>query len=153
MHLWDLNLSRIVRKFTGQKQGKYVIRSCFGGVDGNFVASGSEGTSRVQVVKTQLIICLDGNVYVWHRDSGALLEVLSGHGEGSVNSVAWNPKNERMFASCSDDKTIRIWEAVTPGMLEAAAASADADKGVIITDGTGVAGSSKNEKGKGKVTS
>ena len=151
MHLWDLSLSRIACKFTGQKQGRHVIRSCFGGVDGNFVASGSEGTSRVQVVKTQLIICLDGNVYVWHRDSGALLEVLSGHGEGSVNSVAWNPRNERMFASCSDDKTIRIWEAVTPGMLEAIAASTDDD--AIMTDGASVAGSSKNEKGKGKLTS
>lgn len=55
--------------------------------------------------------CLDGNVYVWHRDTGLLLEVLSGHDDGSVNSVAWNPKNERMFASCADDNSIRIWEA------------------------------------------
>ncbi|RDB21395.1 WD repeat-containing protein 26 [Hypsizygus marmoreus] len=101
IHLWDLNAGRLARKYTGQRQGRHVIRSCFGGADGNFVVSGSE----------------DGNVYVWHRDSGALLEVLSGHGEGSVNSVAWNPRNERMFASCSDDRTIRIWETPPPEML------------------------------------
>jgi WD40 repeat protein len=57
---------------------------------------------------------LDGNVYVWHRDTGTLLEVLSGHGQGSVNSVAWNPRKERMFASCGDDCSIRIWEALPP---------------------------------------
>ena len=27
-----------------------------------------------------------------------------------MNSVAWHPRNERMFASCSDDHTVRIWE-------------------------------------------
>lgn len=153
MHLWDLHLSRIACKFTGQKQGRHVIRSCFGGVDGNFVASGSEGAPRDlgAIYKARLTLYPDGNVYVWHRDSGVLLEVLSGHGEGSVNSVAWNPKNERMFASCSDDRTIRIWEAVTPGMLEAAGSSADKD--TVMTDGASVAGSSKNEKGKGKLTS
>lgn len=61
---------------------------------------------------------IDGNVYVWHRDTGTLLEILSGHGQGSVNTVAWNPRNERMFASCSDDNTIRIWETPPPGMLD-----------------------------------
>ena len=53
---------------------------------------------------------------MWHRDTGTLLEVLSGHGSGSVNSVAWNPRNERMFASCGDDCSIRLWEAPPPDL-------------------------------------
>ncbi|KZS88363.1 WD40 repeat-like protein [Sistotremastrum niveocremeum HHB9708] len=92
--MWDLDQPRMTRKFTGQKQGKHIIKCCFGGIDDNFVVSGSE----------------DSKVYVWHRDTGVLLEILKGHGKGSVNSVAWNPTEERMFASCSDDGTIRIWE-------------------------------------------
>ncbi|KAG6882646.1 hypothetical protein C0993_009748, partial [Termitomyces sp. T159_Od127] len=95
IYLWDLDAGRLSRKYTGQRQRHHVIRSCFGGFDGNFVASGSE----------------DSNVYIWHRDTGALIETLAGHGEGSVNSVAWNPTNHRILASCSDDHTIRIWEA------------------------------------------
>ncbi|KAH8117166.1 WD40 repeat-like protein [Phellopilus nigrolimitatus] len=102
VQLWDLESARMARKFSGQRQGQHVIRSCFGGVDGNFIVSGSE----------------DGNVYVWHRDTGVLLEVLVGHGAGSVNAVAWNPRNERMFASCSDDSTVRIWESPHAALLE-----------------------------------
>ncbi|KAI0306418.1 WD40 repeat-like protein [Multifurca ochricompacta] len=99
IHLWDLFTGRLARKYTGQRQGRHIIRSCFGGVDGNFVVSGSE----------------DGNVYVWHRDRAILLDVLTGHGSGSVNSVAWNPMNSQMFASCSDDFTIRLWEPLGGG--------------------------------------
>jgi WD repeat-containing protein 26 len=44
IHLWDLFTGRLAHKYTGQQQGQHIIRSCFGGVDGNFVVSGSEGT-------------------------------------------------------------------------------------------------------------
>jgi len=94
--LWDIHKREITRKYSGQRQHRHVIRSCFGGSDNSFIASGSE----------------DGNVYIWNRDTGVLLEVLTGHGEGSVNAVAWNPMNKHMFASCSDDHSIRIWEPV-----------------------------------------
>jgi WD40 repeat protein len=80
----------------------------------------------------------DRNVYVWHRDTGVLLEILPGHGVGSVNSVAWNPRNERMFASCSDDFTIRIWEPLP--QYAAGGLSSSSDVG-------------RNGKGKGKVRS
>ena len=82
----------------------------------------------------------DGNVYIWHRETETLLEVLPGHGEGSVNSVAWNPKNERMFASCSDDNTIRIWEAPPP------TSGSPASTMTNITDHHPI----QNGKGKGK---
>ncbi|KAJ3062592.1 hypothetical protein HDU98_001529 [Podochytrium sp. JEL0797] len=95
IHMWDLHENRILRKFTGHKQGRFVIRSCFGGTAQTFVLSGSE----------------DSNVYVWNREHGVLLECLEGH-SATVNSISWNSKMN-LFASASDDCTIRIWRAVS----------------------------------------
>ncbi|KAF7363655.1 WD-domain-containing protein [Mycena sanguinolenta] len=109
LQLWDLNLGHLVRTYTGHKQSKDIIRSCFGDLDSNIVLSGSE----------------DGKIYVWNRDTGALLEVLEGHGEGSVNCVACNPRNPRIFASCSDDSTVRVWEAPRDMLLKFTDSSAN----------------------------
>ncbi|CAL5432533.1 unnamed protein product [Camellia sinensis] len=93
IHMWDVaGIWVKPLKYEGHKQHKYVIRSCFGGLNSTFIASGSE----------------DSQVYIWNRRSSNPVEVLSGHSM-TVNCVSWNPKRPQMLASASDDQTIRVW--------------------------------------------
>ncbi|KDN53451.1 WD40 repeat-like protein [Tilletiaria anomala UBC 951] len=91
--LWDIEHQSMVSRYFGHQMTKHIIRSCFGGVDKSFIISGSE----------------DATIYMYHRASGRLLEKLEGHGPGCINSVAWHPTNAAILASCSDDRTVRIW--------------------------------------------
>ncbi|XP_051120454.1 WD repeat-containing protein WDS homolog [Andrographis paniculata] len=98
IHMWDVagRWSK-PQKYTGHRQQKYVIRSCFGGLNNMFIASGSE----------------DSKVYIWNRRSSHPIEILSGH-KMTVNCVSWNPRRPEMLASASDDNTIRIWTPIDP---------------------------------------
>ena len=59
---------------------------------------------------------VDAMVYVWQRENGNLVETLPGH-SGSINCVAWNPKNPHMFASAGDDRLVRMYAMfLTPGV-------------------------------------
>ncbi|KAE9612235.1 hypothetical protein Lal_00022088 [Lupinus albus] len=93
IHMWDVagKWDKPLR-FMGHKQCKYVIRSCFGGFNSKFIASGSE----------------NAQVYIWNSLNSRPIEVLSGHSL-TVNCVSWNSKRPHMLASGSDDYSIRIW--------------------------------------------
>ncbi|KAK4686064.1 WD repeat-containing protein 26, partial [Tremellales sp. Uapishka_1] len=85
-------------QFVGHIQNHFLVRSCFGASRDIFVLSGSE----------------DGSVYVWHNNSPEPIEILQGHSD-VVNAVAWNPvASRKIFASCSDDFTVRIWQPPVP---------------------------------------
>ncbi|KAB5557412.1 hypothetical protein DKX38_008321 [Salix brachista] len=113
IHLWSIDGdARLVAMYKGHKRSRFVIRSCFGGHEEAFIASGSEDSQlRSPVDHSHRIahtVVSFKFVYLWHRRSGELVEALSGH-SGAVNCVSWNPANPHMLASASDDHTIRIW--------------------------------------------
>ncbi|EOD11386.1 hypothetical protein EMIHUDRAFT_452457 [Emiliania huxleyi CCMP1516] len=99
VHAWDVDGRRRLGSYSGHRQGRFVIRSAFGGKHDGLVLSGSEDTQ----------------VYVWHRHSGALLRKLPGH-SCAVNSVSWSPASPHLFASASDDHTVRIWGLPPPSV-------------------------------------
>jgi WD40 repeat protein len=92
VHLWDLHDKQLVRKYQGVTQGHYVNHATFGGPNEEFIASGSE----------------DSKVYLWHRRQERPIMVFSGHTR-TVNCVSWHPTLPLLFASASDDATVRIW--------------------------------------------
>ncbi|KAI8101236.1 hypothetical protein M9435_001344 [Picochlorum sp. BPE23] len=72
--------------------GRFVIRSSFGGANNAFVGTGSESSL----------------IHIWHRESCALVASVEGH-SATVNAVAWNPLDDHMLASASDDHEVIIW--------------------------------------------
>lgn len=90
--LWSIEHGRVIQKYTGHKQSKYVLKCGFGGKYENYIICGSE----------------DDKIYIWNRISGDLLERLSGHTD-TVNTTAWSYHIPNFFFSSSDDQTIKVW--------------------------------------------
>lgn len=90
----DLDTRQTIREFkSGEDGGHYVIRSSFGGANESFVVVGSE----------------EGYIYIWHKESGKLIEKLEGHRKGCCTAVSWSPVDPCMFATAGDDTKVRIW--------------------------------------------
>ncbi|PHH86869.1 hypothetical protein CDD83_9643 [Cordyceps sp. RAO-2017] len=90
--LIDLATRSAVQKFSGHTGGRFMIRSALGGANESFVVSGSD----------------DGNILIWHKNIGAVVERLPGH-TPRCNAVCWNPADPCMLASCGDDGRVKIW--------------------------------------------
>lgn len=60
----------------------------------------------------------DRCAHVWDRHFGAKLATLDGH-TNVVNCVAFNPANQQMLVSASDDHTIRVWRSRQLSKLQA----------------------------------
>jgi len=56
IQLIDMGTFEVVQRFSGHRQGQYVIRSTFGGAGENFVVSGSEGKSPCPFKKVPFVI-------------------------------------------------------------------------------------------------
>ncbi|ROT43710.1 WD repeat-containing protein [Sodiomyces alkalinus F11] len=89
--LIELATRSVSQKLLGHTSGKYLIRSAFGGANESFVLSGSE----------------DGNILIWHKNTGAVVERLPGHAP-RANAVVFNPTNPFMIASCGDDGLVNM---------------------------------------------
>ncbi|KAF9335025.1 hypothetical protein BG006_001014 [Podila minutissima] len=115
VHLWDLREGKIKRKYSGYQQGRFVIRPCFGGGGGDgrrqkgLLSEDDLSDESVQY-KERFVVSgsEDSKIHLWHRDNGHLVQTFEGHTK-AVTCVAWHPTNPTMFASASDDHTIRIW--------------------------------------------
>jgi WD repeat-containing protein 26 len=108
IRMMEIDTGEEVRVFDGHKQEQFMIRSSWGGASEAFVASGSEGLSLTfTLVSFAEFLGIDNRIYVWRASTGQLVERLDGH-TACVNCIAWNPVFPGMFASASDDGSVKV---------------------------------------------
>lgn len=90
INLKTLEVEEILSGHKASTQGQSVFR-LYLGVSKDFVASGSE----------------DANGYIWDKHYGVLLAKLP-HDE-CVNCVTFNPKDQEICVTSSDDYSLKVW--------------------------------------------
>ena len=91
------------------------------------------------------------DVGLWNADTGQQIRVLEGH-EGCINDVTFSPDGKKL-ASGSDDKTVRVWDVATGGVLFQFAVPDETQAVAFSRDGRMLAaGSRRHEGGCGFVT-
>lgn len=102
--IWKYEAPLLSKKLVGHRQGKIVLRSCFG-----YLSQSKE--------KLVLSGSVDGFIYIWKLETGQLITRVKGH-SGLCNSVDWNrfylPKDDEQdfglyWCSVGDDKKVHIW--------------------------------------------
>ncbi|KAF9426877.1 hypothetical protein BGZ94_005875 [Podila epigama] len=126
VHLWDLQEGKVKHKYAGYQQGRFVIRPCFGGISQSSSGKSKHHDERRfgeedphDQLRERFVVSgsEDCKIHLWHRDNGHLVQTFEGHTK-AVTCVAWHPTNPAIFASASDDHTIRIWGTVEDAEMD-----------------------------------
>ncbi|EGD82609.1 glutamate-rich WD repeat containing 1 [Salpingoeca rosetta] len=110
VHMWDLSpLAQAVQdpKNAPRKVNSKPMHTFSGHKDEGFAMD----WSKISKLKFASGDC-SGRIHVWdyHGDATWVVSSKFGRHDASVEDIQWSPNEETVFASCSADRTIRIWD-------------------------------------------
>eukprot|EP01147_Barroeca_monosierra_P003526 gene3526-6144_t len=110
VHIWDLSpLAQAVQDphKAPKKINSKPLQTFKGHKDEGFAIDWSK-VARLRLASGDC----SGRIHVWdyHGDSTWVISSKYGRHEASVEDIQWSPNEETVFASCSADRTVRVWD-------------------------------------------